>query len=131
MGCLDPQHTIWCHLDWGVAQFLQGLNVSKDALSVTVNFFASYSLKDKAKFILEATYQHGRNLALLTAVYKIVTLLFRKLTGKDHPVFTFIAAFTGGYLVFGENNKVNMQVNQIMMTPPPPPPPSPPPSLSS
>lgn len=75
-----------------------------------VNDFLLASLQEKLKFILQATFQHARNLAFLTTVYKIVTLLFRKLTGKEHPVFTFIGAFLGGYFVFGENNKLNMQV---------------------
>lgn len=69
-----------------------------------------YSLRGKVKFILEATFQHARNLALLTTIYKVVTLLLRKLTSRDYPIFTFIGAFAGGYFVFGENNKINMQV---------------------
>lgn len=73
-----------------------------------------YSLQEKFKFILQATFQHARNLALLATIYKVVTLLFRKLTGRNHPIFTFIAAFAGGYFIFGENNKVNMQVSHVM-----------------
>ena len=71
-------------------------------------------MRDKFKFILEATFQHARNLALLTTIYKSVTLLLRKMTGRDHPIFTFIAAFAGGYFVFGENNKINMQVRDMV-----------------
>lgn len=69
------------------------------------------SLQDKLKFILQATFQHARNLALLTTIYKVVTLLFKQLTGSVHPLVTFIGAFAGGYFVFGENNKINMQVS--------------------
>ena len=36
--------------------------------------------------------------------------LLKRLTGRVHPLQNFLAAFVGGYLVFGENNKVNMQV---------------------
>ena len=68
------------------------------------------SLKDKFKFIVQATFQHARNLALLASIYKVVTLLGKKMLGREHPLVTFLAAFTGGYFVFGKNDKINMQV---------------------
>ena len=72
-----------------------------------------YSLKEKVQFILRATFQHAKNLACLATIYKIITLALRKLLGKGHPIQNFVAAFVGGYVVFGENNKVNMQVSVL------------------
>lgn len=91
-------------------------DMSKIKILLYINVILHCSLQEKVKFILQATFQHARNLALLTTVYKILTLLFRKLTGRDHPLFTFIGAFAGGYLVFGENNKINMQVSLYICT---------------
>jgi len=67
-------------------------------------------LRERFEFILRATFQHAKNLALLTTIYKSLMLLMSKATGRTHPLMNFIAAFVGGYTVFGENNKVNMQV---------------------
>ena len=70
------------------------------------------SLKEKAMFILRATFQHAKNLAFLTTIYKTILLILKKLQGRTLPVHNFIGAFVAGYFVFGENNKVNMQVNK-------------------
>ena len=71
------------------------------------------SFREKFEFIVRATFQHARNLALLTTVYKTMLFVMRKLWGRGHPAHNFVAAFVGGYLVFGENNKVNMQVGGV------------------
>lgn len=63
-------------------------------------------------FIIRATFQHAKNLALLTTIYKSILLILRKLQGQTIPIHNFIGAFVAGYFVFGENNKVNMQVNE-------------------
>lgn len=70
----------------------------------------SCRLQDKFAFILRATFQHAKNLAMLTAIYKTLMLIMQRVTGRTHPLQNFLAAFMGGYAVFGENNKVNMQV---------------------
>jgi len=44
-------------------------------------------------------------------------MVLRRLTGSNHPAITFIAAFAGGYLVFGKNNKINMQVSYSLENP--------------
>lgn len=61
-------------------------------------------------FIINATFQHARNLAFLTFIYKTITLALKRLWGHQHPLHTFLAAMIGGYFVFGSNNKINMQV---------------------
>lgn len=95
---------------------MYGVKVRFPHSLVMTFLFHEGSLQEKLKFILQATFQHARNLALLTTIYKTATLLLRKLTGRDHPLFTFLAAFAGGYFVFGENNKINMQVNLYLLS---------------
>lgn len=68
------------------------------------------SLREKVEFILRATFQHARNLALLATSYKVLCFLQRRATGRQHPLQNFISAAISGYFVFGENNKINMQV---------------------
>lgn len=74
------------------------------------------SLKEKIHFILSATAQHAKNLAFFALLYKSVSLLLNKLMGKTHPLHNFIGGLTGGYFVFGSNNKVNMQVCVVIGT---------------
>lgn len=74
------------------------------------------SLKEKIHFILSATAQHAKNLAFFALLYKSVSLLLNKLRGKTHPLHNFIGGLTGGYFVFGSNNKVNMQVCVVIST---------------
>ena len=70
-----------------------------------------YSLQDKLQFIISATYQHARNLAILTALYKILTKLLEHVRGKvNSPLHHAMAGALCGYLVFGTDNKINMQV---------------------
>ena len=86
-------------------------NVSTDLSHVTsIVIPTSYRLQQKFEFILRATFQHAKNLAMLTAIYKTLMLIMQRVTGRTHPLQNFLAAFMGGYAVFGENNKVNMQV---------------------
>eukprot|EP00731_Ephydatia_muelleri_P012624 Em0006g1518a len=56
-------------------------------------------MKDKLAFIFRATLQHSKNLAFFVAMYR--SLMWLCLTG---------------YVVFGENNPVNMQVNLYLLS---------------
>ena len=68
------------------------------------------SLKEKALFILQATFQHARNLAFFTAVYRTLMAVLAWSEGRASQWHTFVAAFTSGYFVFGREDKVNTQV---------------------
>lgn len=74
------------------------------------------SLKEKIQFILSATAQHARNLAFFALIYKAISIFLNKLRGQGHPLHNFIGGLCGGYLVFGTNNKVNMQVSLVYIT---------------
>lgn len=73
--------------------------------------FLLSSLREKLKSIAQATYTHSRNLAYFVFTYKGLMALQSWLQGKKIPFHSFLAACIGGWLVFGENNPVNSQVN--------------------
>ena len=68
------------------------------------------SLQEKLQFILSATYQHARNLAILTALYKLLNLVLLYVRGCSSPLQQAMAGAVCGYLIFGDDNKINMQV---------------------
>ncbi|NXD17612.1 PXMP4 protein, partial [Nothocercus nigrocapillus] len=73
--------------------------------------FKEGSLREKLKSIAQATFTHSRNLAYFVFTYKGLMALQSRLLGKKIPLHSFFAAFIGGWLVFGENNPINSQVN--------------------
>lgn len=73
-----------------------------------------YSIMEMAKGILEATFTHSKNLACFVFVYKILTNLMAWFETHEKQYQSFIAAFIGGYFVFGKYNKVNEQVCKEM-----------------
>lgn len=68
------------------------------------------SMTEMAKGILEATFTHSKNLACFVFVYKTLTNLMAWFETHEKQYQSFIAAFIGGYFVFGKYNKVNEQV---------------------
>lgn len=73
-----------------------------------------YSIMEMAKGILEATFTHSKNLACFVFVYKTLTNLMAWFETHEKQYQSFIAAFIGGYFVFGKYNKVNEQVCKEM-----------------
>ena len=75
------------------------------------------------KIILRATYQHGRNLACFTFLYKLMNTVLAKSSGKLTKVHggkrtawhVIAAASVAGYLVFGTNNPINTQVSNTKL----------------
>ncbi|CAG8697879.1 11316_t:CDS:2, partial [Dentiscutata heterogama] len=75
--------------------------------------FGSGSLKDKMTIILDATIQHSKNLAFFVTIYKTLMYLQKKINGgMEQNGHSFIAGLIGGYIVFGDNNRVNQQVKR-------------------
>lgn len=68
------------------------------------------SLREKLQAILKATYTHSRNLACFVFTYKSLQALQSHVQGGTHQMHSFLAAFIGGLLLFGENNNINSQV---------------------
>jgi peroxisomal membrane protein 4 len=69
------------------------------------------SLAEKFKFICQATFQHSKNLAFFVTIYKSLLLLQKKFKGKEGKMDALIAGIFGGYIVFGEDNAINQQVD--------------------
>jgi peroxisomal membrane protein 4 len=72
--------------------------------------FCLCSLREKLQAILKATYIHSRNLACFVFAYKSLHALQSHVQGETHQMHSFLAAFIGGLLLFGENNNINSQV---------------------
>ena len=69
------------------------------------------SLLEKIKAILLATFTHAKNLAHFVIIYKSVLFLLKQIQPKSMKQFhTMVAAFFGGYFVFGSKNNINEQV---------------------
>lgn len=72
------------------------------------------SWKSRLRVIYSATRQHAFNLAKFVSIYKTLLLLQKKINGgKERNIDTFAAGLIGGYIVFGERNAVNEQVDHI------------------
>jgi len=67
-------------------------------------------LRSQAEAVMDATYTHSRNLASFVVTYKALVLVMREIDGKVRQHHAFIAAFIGGFLIFGRYNKINEQV---------------------
>lgn len=80
-------------------------------LRISIDF--RYRLKEKLRWILDATRQHSANLAKFVFIYKLLTKLLGWSEGKTREFHSAMAAFLGGYLVFGKRTSVNEQVSSI------------------
>ena len=72
-------------------------------------------LRNQAEAIFDATYTHSSNLASFVLAYKALSLLLREIDGKVQQYHAFVAAFVGGFLIFGRYNKVNEQVSILFI----------------
>eukprot|EP00052_Salpingoeca_macrocollata_P033316 m.7993 g.7993 ORF g.7993 m.7993 type:complete len:194 (-) comp4976_c0_seq2:52-633(-) len=78
--------------------------------------FRKGSLRAKIETILRATFQHARNLGIFVTLYKTLMLLMEKVQGAPASPHAFLAGLVGGYVVFGEQNPVNTQINLYLLS---------------
>ncbi|KAI7807929.1 peroxisomal membrane protein 4 [Triplophysa rosa] len=78
--------------------------------------FKSGSLREKFRAIAQATYTHSRNLACFVFTYKGLQGIQQQIQGKQLQSHAFLAACVGGWLVFGENNNINSQINMYLLS---------------
>jgi peroxisomal membrane protein 4 len=71
---------------------------------------------DRLKRIFDATFTHSRNLAKFVAIYKTLLCVFRHLRQRDSGINALLAGAIGGYMVFGEFNPINSQINMYIMS---------------
>lgn len=85
------------------------------ALVMTL-LFREGSWKDKANGIYNATFTHASNLAKFVFLYKTLTKLLAHIFNGRSQWHSFSAAFITGYIVFGQFNKVNEQINLYLLS---------------
>ena len=78
-------------------------------------------LVKKLRLILQATYTHSKNLAGFVLTYKALLLLLQQVESSQKTYHSFIAAFIGGYVIWGKFNKINEQVRLRRLQDPLPP----------
>ncbi|CAD5120737.1 DgyrCDS9296 [Dimorphilus gyrociliatus] len=78
--------------------------------------FKGGPLMNQLKGILEATFTHSKNLASFVFIYKSISSVLEKLQGDRYQFHSFVAAFIGGYIVFGRYNKINEQINLYLLS---------------
>uniref|UniRef100_UPI00358F34A7 peroxisomal membrane protein 4 n=1 Tax=Myxine glutinosa TaxID=7769 RepID=UPI00358F34A7 len=93
-----------------------GAKVRAPHALVTTFLFRSSSVQEKLKTIVRATYTHSRNLACFVFIYKSLTGAQRWLQGCARQPQAFLAACVGGWLVFGNNNSINSQINMYLLS---------------
>ena len=75
------------------------------------------SLREKLRAILQATYTHSWNLARFVLLYKGLCALQSHVQGETYQAHSFVSAFIGGLLVFGNNSNVNSQISMYLLSP--------------
>lgn len=74
------------------------------------------SLREKLRAILQATYTHSWNLARFVFLYKGLCALQSHVQGETYQAHSFVSAFIGGLLVFGNNSNVNSQISMYLLS---------------
>jgi peroxisomal membrane protein 4 len=74
------------------------------------------SWKSRAQTIFHQTRVHAINLMEYVTLYKVMMLAQKKINnGKEQPWDTFFAGLIGAYVVFGDRNPVNEQVDFVRL----------------
>lgn len=86
--------------------------------SLVMNLLFSRDLgpNEMAKRIFNATKQHGMNLAKFAFVFKSCIGILAKAQGGPAPWHAFVVGGLCGYLFWGENSPVNVQVNMYLLS---------------
>ncbi|CAI4232000.1 unnamed protein product [Auanema sp. JU1783] len=83
---------------------------------VMVFLFGDGTVLQKLLTIFQLTKTHAFNLARFVFSYKLLHGFLTKLEGQQKEWHAFAAASVMGYLVFGSNNSVNMQINLYLLS---------------
>ncbi|ESO10930.1 hypothetical protein HELRODRAFT_71941 [Helobdella robusta] len=81
--------------------------------------FKTATFQEHVRAIIKATYTHSRNLASYVAIYKIISIFLQRfniLQNSKYGVNHFLAAVIGGFCVFGQENKINEQINLYLLS---------------
>lgn len=91
-----------------------GVKIRAPHALVMTFLFRSGSLREKLQAILQATYTHSRNLACFAFLYKGLCALQSHVQGETYQAHSILSAVIGGFLVFGDNNSINSQINMYL-----------------
>uniref|UniRef100_A0A7E5A0K0 Peroxisomal membrane protein 4 n=1 Tax=Panagrellus redivivus TaxID=6233 RepID=A0A7E5A0K0_PANRE len=83
---------------------------------VMVFLFGTGTLLEKLKTVLTLTRTHAFNLGKFVFGYKLALAFLHRFKNRYQTWHPFVAAFTVGYYVFGENNGVNTQINLYLLS---------------
>lgn len=113
----DPKYKTVLTLVKGIRNgIVYGAKIRAPHALVMTLLFRSGAFREKIEVILRATYTHSKNLARFVFIYKLLTLLFKSIKNEVKQHHSLIAAFIGGYYVFGERNNVNEQINMYLLS---------------
>ncbi|XP_039623303.1 peroxisomal membrane protein 4 [Polypterus senegalus] len=93
-----------------------GVKIRAPHAFVMTFLFKNGSLQDKVRAIIQATYTHSRNLACFVFIYKGLVALQRWLQKRTLQSHSFLAGCVGGWIVFGDNNHINSQINMYLLS---------------
>ncbi|CEF71498.1 Peroxisomal membrane protein 4 [Strongyloides ratti] len=93
-----------------------GVKIRAPHAFVMTFLFQNGTFYQKIKRIFDLTKKHSFNLAKFVLIYKSTLILLKKIFGENINWQSFVAAFLGGYYVFGENNNINMQINLYLLS---------------
>ncbi|RNA01976.1 peroxisomal membrane 4 [Brachionus plicatilis] len=113
----DPSYRPFLALIKGIRNgIVYGCKIRFPHALVMTFLFRNGTLAQKVKAIFKATKTHAANLAKFVFVYKSIRLLAKITFNEIKQYHTLVAAFIGGYLVFGEKNNVNEQINMYLLS---------------
>ncbi|XP_055291654.1 peroxisomal membrane protein 4 isoform X1 [Moschus berezovskii] len=93
-----------------------GVKIRAPHALVMTFLFRSGSLREKLRAILQATYTHSWNLARFVFFYKGLCALQSHVQGEPYQAHSFVSAFIGGLLVFGNNSNINSQISMYLLS---------------
>uniref|UniRef100_A0A0K0EF33 Peroxisomal membrane protein 4 n=1 Tax=Strongyloides stercoralis TaxID=6248 RepID=A0A0K0EF33_STRER len=93
-----------------------GVKIRAPHALVMTFLFQNGTFQEKLKRIFNLTKQHSLNLAKFVFIYKSIRVLLKSIFGENINWQSFVAAFIGGYYIFGKNNNINMQINLYLLS---------------
>lgn len=114
---LNPKYHTLLSLLKGIRNGIAyGVKIRASHAFVNTFLFRDGSLQSKLRAVFKATKSHATNLAKFVFIYKLLTWALKTVHGDTAQIHSFLAAFIGGWFVFGKNNAINMQINLYLLS---------------
>jgi len=95
---------------------IYGAKIRAPHAFVMTFLFYPGSIREKLTYILQATYEHSRNLGMFVALYKTFVCILRHMRQKESGLNSLLAGAVGGWFMFGEESPVNSQINMYILS---------------